>query len=56
MIGFNKFLQPKVSFRNMQLWINLYGNNSHPPCKGNHFVPRKYSRFLYEKNIKIRYI
>jgi hypothetical protein len=47
MSGFNKFLQPKVNFKNIKLWINLYGDMSHPPCKGNHFVNKKYSRFLY---------
>lgn len=52
MFLFNKFLQPKVNFGNIKLWENLYGVSSHPPCKGNHFVPKKYSRFLYEKIIK----
>ena len=46
---FKKFLQPKVNFRNLKLWTNLYGDLSHPPCKGNHFVPKKYSNFLYKK-------
>jgi len=41
----NKFLQPKVTFRNIALWERLYGEDSHPPCKGNHFVPEKYTRF-----------
>lgn len=41
----NKFLQPKVTFRNRSLWEKLYGEDSHPPCVGNHFVPQKYSRF-----------
>lgn len=49
---FNKLLQPKVTFRNLILWYNLYGETSHPPCKGNHFVPIKYSNFHNKMNFR----
>ncbi len=48
----NKFLQPKVNFRNSALWENLYGENSHPPSKSNHFVPAKYSKFHQKQNFR----
>lgn len=41
----NKFLQPRVHFKNMALWENLYGDDSHPPSPFVHFVPYKYSSF-----------
>jgi hypothetical protein len=41
----NKFLQPKVTFRNVKLWENLYGEDSHPPSSFSHFVPEKYTEF-----------
>lgn len=48
----NKFLQPKINFKNDTLWKNLYGD-SHPPSKLNHFVPVKYSSFHHRQNWRI---
>jgi len=49
----NKFLQPKVTFRNRKLWENLYGEESHPPSEGNHFVPMKYLNFHVSQGFRV---